>query len=432
MDSHVLLHAMHALFLNLGKTEIRAAHINHGLSCHAGSWSQHCERVCRRLRIPYQLLTVDAVNPTGQSPEAKAREQRYRALASIMGRGDVLLTAHHQDDQAETVLLQLLRGAGPRGLSAMPLYTEFGPGWLARPLLAFSRHELSRYAQAEHLDWIEDDSNTDLRFGRNYLRHKVMPVLRERWPGISRALARAARYQADVAALIEQVSQCELDAVYNIERQTLSVTGLRRLDGVRRKLVIRAWVRLLGLPVPSAHHVRHILTDVVEATWERTPRVAWAGAEVRRYRDEIYGMRPLPNIDPARALSWNLATPLKLASGILKAERVEGTGIKATCCQNGMVSVRFRRGGERLRPAGRGHTRPLQKLFQEEGIPPWHRDRIPLVYIDDELAAVAGLWVCDSFNAKDKEDAWNIHWHAADAVQNPVVAWGKDARGSFF
>ncbi len=429
MDSHVLLHAMHVLSPHLGASEVKAVHINHGLSDKAGSWSRHCEQVCRGLAIPCEIITLGGERPVGQNIEAKARELRYRALASVMDQGHVLLTAHHQDDQAETVLLQLLRGAGPRGLSAMPACIEFGKGWLIRPLLAFSREQLTLYAHAEQLQWIEDESNVDMRFGRNYLRRNVMPILRERWPGMGTTLTRAARYQSDVAELIEQLGERDLDSVYDAERRTLSAKGLRQLNKVRRELVVRAWTRLLRLPTPSADHVRHILTDIVESSWDGVPCVAWAGAEVRRYRDAIYGMRPLPKIDPSLALSWNLVKPLKLSTGTLEAKRVKGSGIKMTYCRDGKVSVRFRRGGERIRPAGRLHTRPLNKLFQEAGIPPWQRDRIPLVYLEDDLAAVAGLWIGDTFKADDQEEAWKINWGAIDAVLDPVGAPGKRTRG---
>jgi len=205
LDSHVLLHAVAAMRAELTGCEFIAVHINHGLSEKAGQWTKHCANQCEVLNITFAHINVDAKNKTGESPEAVAREVRYQAFREFMQPGDCLLTAHHQDDQAETLLIQLLRGAGPRGLAAMPYYSDFAEGWHARPLLNFSRDELHEYAQQTFSQnqsaWIDDESNSDTRFDRNFLRHEIIPKLKARFPGMAATLSRSAGLCAEASGL---------------------------------------------------------------------------------------------------------------------------------------------------------------------------------------------------------------------------------------
>jgi tRNA(Ile)-lysidine synthase len=365
---------------------------------------------------------VDARAPQGQSPEAWAREQRYQALEKALGEGEMLLTAHHQDDQAETVLLQLLRGAGPRGLAAMPALTRFGRGWLARPLLDFSREDIQCYASQHGLRWMEDPSNRNADFDRNYLRHSVIPRLKERWPGFGRTLARAAQWQAEAAPMLDVLARQDLAACTGRTEGTLSVAALKALDEPRRRQAIRLWLRDLGLPTPAASHLKRIMEDVLNAAWDATPCVAWPGAGVRRYRDSIHAMRPLPGHDPRTVIRWEPSKPLALNIGRLWAEKVEGRGVKAPFCEGRQLTVRFRRGGERCRPEGRRETHSLKHLFQEAGIPPWRRDRIPLVYLDETLIAVAGCWVCHPFGAGGGKPGWVFRWEDYALDGGPVFA----------
>lgn len=419
LDSHVLLHALAHLAAaphsagqrkipppltgggeGEGGFELHAVHVDHGLQPDSEDWVRHCEKVCAELQIPLFALHLNISIDPGASLEAAARDARYQAFAVLIEDGDVLLTAHHQDDQAETVLLQLLRGAGPAGLAAMPECAAFSKSLHVRPLLNFTQEQLRVYAETHHLAWVEDHSNRDLRFDRNYLRHEITPRLRARWPSYARTLSRSATHCAEAAQLMQALAEMDSGAP-----DTLSVTALRALDETRQRNVLRAWIKRLGLPLPNAAHLDRVLRDVVYAKYDSTPLVHWPGAEVRRYRDLIHAMQPLPSHNPGQILIWDTDTPLMLPNelGRLTATPIKGKGIKAALWQTLPVTVRFRRGGERCRPVGRKENHELKKLFQASGIPPWQRDRIPLVYLGEQLAAVADLWLCEPFQADSEE-----------------------------
>lgn len=414
LDSHVLLHALAALRPRLDGTALAAVHVDHGLQPSAKHWSEHCVAVCRQLDIPIRVVRVDARPGPGESPEAAARAARYRALQELMEKDDCLLTAQHQDDQAETFLLQLLRGAGPRGAAGMPRLAPFGPGWIARPLLAFPRAALRRYAEAQGLQWVDDPTNFDTVYDRNFLRHEILPRLARRWPAVARTLARAAEHQAEAFRVMESVAREDLERVRGAREGTLSVRELLRLDDVRRRGVLRLWVRERGLPIPSQAHLLQVTSSVLSAAEDATPCVRWSGAEVRRYRDGLYALlAPLPPHSAATVLHWTVNAPLELPEGVggrLVARETLGAGLRLTTLQGESVTVRFRRGGEKCQPAGRRETHTLKKLLQEAAIPPWERDRIPLIYVGDRLAAVAGLWICEPFRAGPEEHGLIIEW----------------------
>ncbi|MDX1250874.1 MAG: tRNA lysidine(34) synthetase TilS [Gammaproteobacteria bacterium] len=420
-DSTVLLHTLAGLRPLLpADLELRAVHVDHGLSRHSGEWARHCEAACAVLGIPCQTLRVNAKPQPGESPEAAARQARYRAIAALIEPADGLLTAHHQDDQAETLLLQLLRGAGPHGLAAMPAHVPFSKGFIARPLLGFARDELAAYAAQHSLSWIEDPSNSDTGFNRNHLRHAVMPRLTERWPACAATLSRAAGHAAEAAVLLDALADGDLQTMRSSRPDTLAVTPLLQLSAARARNALRRWFKKLDLPAPWTSHLDRIQTDVLRAAEDSMPCVRWPGAEVRRYRDILYAMRPLPPHDPGAVLQWDMAQPLTLPDGsLLTARTVIGGGLKTSLCHAQPVTVRFRQGGERCRPAGRGHTHELKKLFQERGIPPWQRERIPLIFVGDQLAAVVGLWICEPFQAEGGEEGIVVEWN--DPYPRPIT-----------
>nr|VFJ88226.1 MAG: tRNA(Ile)-lysidine synthase [Candidatus Kentron sp. H]VFJ90241.1 MAG: tRNA(Ile)-lysidine synthase [Candidatus Kentron sp. H]VFJ96598.1 MAG: tRNA(Ile)-lysidine synthase [Candidatus Kentron sp. H] len=436
MDSHGLLDAMARLGGDLEGAGISAIHVNHRLQPEADRWARHASAVCDNLGIACRVLMADARAAPGESPEAAARRARYGVIKEIVGADEILLTAHHLDDQAETLFLQMVRGAGPRGLAGMPGVARFGAGWLGRPLLGVPRRVLGEYARSRGLSWIEDGSNGDYRFDRNYLRHEILPRLRDRWPGITRTLGRVAAHQADIARQLEELATSDLEDPHGDDHMeplvtpvcergreapdiaarsalhggTLSCDRLRRLPEYRQRNVLTAWFRRLGLPIPNAIHIRQILVEVVGAAPDREPLVGWKGAQVRRYRDNLYASPPPLAHDPAQVIHWSLDEPLFLSHGGLKARRVLGTGLRAAACPGDRVEVRFRRGGECCRLMARGHARSLKKLFQERGVVPWARDRNPLIFVAGELAAVAGLWVCHPFAANRDEPGWALQW----------------------
>jgi len=386
LDSHVLLHCLAQLWQH-SKKQLYAVHINHGLSPHADSWAAHCRKTCESLNIPIEIITVNAKASPGESPEAAARDARYAALAEFITPGSCLFTAHHRDDQAETLLLQLFRGAGVNGLASMPMCRSFGAAMLCRPLLAFSRAELLEYAQSQQWQWCDDDSNTDLTFDRNLLRHELLPAIEKNWQGLKKNLARTAENLSEAKQCLEALAESDYASV-KAPGSTLNIPKLLRLSVARQNNLLRYWLRDLKLPIPSQTKLHHIRSNILHARQDASPLVHWQGAEVRRYRQSLFAMPPLLPIDTAMSFTWDLQNPLLLPGdlGRLTAEQVLGKGLDLK--GHKAITIRFRQGGERIELAGREGTHSLKKLFQEWGIPPWQRDRIPLLYADNELIAV--------------------------------------------
>lgn len=408
LDSHVLLHLLASNRACWSGRTLAAVYVDHGLQAASAYWGAHCAQICRALKIPFRMLRIDARPAPGESPEAAARRTRYAALAIELNADTALLTAHHRDDQAETLLLQLLRGAGPHGLAAMPTASRLGPGWLLRPLLNVDRADILTYAREHGLQWIEDTSNTNTDFDRNYLRHRILPPLRERWPALSRNLARSASLCAETADWLDMEADADLAQVVAQRPDSLSLSALRELSELRQRNVLRRWLRQLGLTVPDHRQLRQLLRDMLHAGHDRQPLVRWRGGEMRRYQDRLYAMSPLPSHDAQQTWIWRATTkgwpPLELPGlGWLEMHATVGAGLRTELLANGVLWVRFRQGGERFRPAGRAHHQELKKLLQEASIPPWERDRLPLIYRppcsgpdsvgNPDLLAVVGLGI---------------------------------------
>ncbi|MBF8268895.1 MAG: tRNA(Ile)-lysidine synthetase [Gammaproteobacteria bacterium] len=416
MDSHVLLHSMVNLKDDL-TAPISAVHVNHGISSHAGSWARHCREICSILGVKLDIIEIDARCPPGESPESWARRKRYAVLTEHIGEERILLTAHHKDDQAETLLLQLFRGAGPAGLAAMPVTQSFGQGWHCRPLLDFSRLDLRQYALQHDLHWIEDESNQDTGFDRNYIRHQLFPVIKQHWPGVITTLARASQHQAEVSELQDQLARLDLAGIADADSLVkINNNILKSLNLYRQKNVLRYWLHLLQLPLPDAGHMHHIIEDVVNSGADATPCVTWPGAEVRRYREYLYAATPLSKHDPEQIITWDLEQPLTVLHGRLFARLGQGQGIKASHCRNNSLEIRYRSGGETIQPAGRDYHHELKKLLQDQGVPPWLRDRIPLLYINGRLAAVPGKWIAQEFIGQHDEPSWQIRWEGMERI----------------
>lgn len=392
-DSQVLLAALAELRGNLS-VPLAAVHVCHGLHVEAADWVAHCQQTCRSLDVPLAVLhpTVDCRR--GDSLEAAARTARYRALAGWMQAGDLLLTAHHKEDQAETLLLQLLRGSGLSGLAAMPAITPFPPGRLGRPLLGFRRGALRRYAEARGLTWVEDPSNWDLNRDRNFLRHRVLPLIAERWPAWCDTLARSAGHCAEANGLIRVVAEAALGHCRGTLPGTLSIPRLTGLDLGRRRAVLRHWIAARGFPPPDARHLQRVLGEVMAAGRDRNPLVRWQGCEIRRYRDLLFAVPPLP-APPQGELGWiGERIELPAGLGVLRAIPGTGPGIAPALWEQGSRQVVFGARGVRCRPYGEDHHRSLKKLHQERGIPAWLRPYLPLVLLDGELVAIGDGWLC--------------------------------------
>ena len=392
LDSTVLLQAIAASRERHGKP-ILALHIDHGLQAESPNWVEHCQRVAAELTVPFACEKVSVDLASGLGPEAAAREARYAALGRFVAGGDWLLSAHHLDDQAETVLLNLMRGSGTTGLAGIGPVRRIASGWLVRPLLDVPRADLEAYVAVRSLDFIEDPSNLEQQFDRNYLRHEVLPRLEARWPDAAARIRRSAQLAREATALLAELA--ELDRVQCADRNDrVSLEGLRGLSPERSRNLLRYLVAQLGLPLPGASHLEQIVTELVPAREDAQPLVAWTGATARRYRDRLYLLPaegPGEGRPPDSKVSGN-TVQLPAGMGTLVLRAVTGLGLSEAVVARGL-EVRYRVGGEEIRPFGQPHTRKLKKLLQEAGIVPWMRERLPLLYSDDRLVAVADLWI---------------------------------------
>ncbi len=414
LDSTVLLHAL-ATVREALPGPLKAIHVDHGLQPDANRWADHCRRICDRLDLPLSVERVEARPAPGESPEAAAREARYACFRRLLGEGELLLTAHHRDDQAETLLLQLLRGAGPRGLAAMPAVAPLGRGWLVRPLLDLERDALRDYARHHGLRWIDDPTNAESRFDRNYLRHQVIPVLKRRWPGLSASLARSARHCAEADQLARELAALDLERCRGAGEGTLDCAALAALSDARRRNLVRHWLRSLGLSLPGEAKLRQGLADLLGAREDGAPRLLWPGGELCRYRGMLHAFAPLPGVEGAWSAPFS-ARGVSLPDGTRLEVGQGGAGELLDPAQAGELRVGYRRGGERIRPAGRRHRVALKKLLQERGVPPWLRPRWPLLLHGDEVVAVAGLCIAEGWRSAPGEAGLALRWTGARAA----------------
>ncbi len=409
MDSEVLLHAVSAVRDRIAP-EVLAVHVDHGLHRDSAKWAERCRQRCACLGVPIRVLRVDAAAGRGESPEAAARAARYDALASLLAPGDLLFTAHHQDDQAETLLLALMRGSGLKGLAGMPAVTNLAAGHLMRPLLGFRRAELRDYAESVGLAWIEDPGNQNQDLDRNFLRHRVLPLLAERWPACAATIARSAGHCAEGQGVIDWTAERELAGLAGTRAGTLSVSRLRALGPPVCRAVLRHWISERGFSLPGARHLQRVMREVLTARPDACPLVAWAGCEVRRYRDDLYAMEPLPPVPGSEPIPWQ-EQGLALPSGLGHLVLLDASGreVEPERFSSLGLEVRFRVPGLWFRPQGKPHRRPLKKLFQEAGVPPWLRMLVPLVFQEGDLVAVAGLCGGDSLRGNG-ELGMNVGW----------------------
>ncbi len=430
VDSHVLLQC--CAILNL---PVRAIHIHHGLQTVADDWVKHCQTICKQLNVELEIVYVDAKKQQRESPEESARKARYQALHYSLSEGDCLLLGQHLNDQAETLLLQLFRASGAAGLSAMPALRYFANSIQLRPLLTFSQNDIAAYAKENTLQWVDDPSNADTAFDRNFVRAEVMPLLENRWPEITDKLASAANLQANNLRVMEDMAAIDLANVTLVDERIpkfhfysvvslLSISKLKRLSSARLLNVLRYWILQSATgesPVAKKLVTRNLLEELEQSflhTQQDTKAViSFSGHEFRKYQDGLYLLKPkLSSKEMAEVKNsqyiWNFAQTLLISSAGIEFERSQDlnsdeNGLKLSLF-NKALTVRFRQGGEIFHPVNRQHSQRLKKLFQEENIPPWERDLIPLVFLGDELISVAGLWYSKKHQADVNEPAWVV------------------------
>jgi tRNA(Ile)-lysidine synthase len=414
-DSAALLVGLAALSGGFRGLPLRAVHIDHGLQAAAAEFREACRNLCEHLGVPLRLIRVEVQSEAGLSIEAAARDARYAALAAQLQPQECLLTAHHRQDQAETLLLQALRGAGVKGMSAMPVCRVLGLGWHVRPVLDVPHRELLQWGGNLGNSKVIDPMNEDLRFDRSYLRKAIWPLIETRWPGADIALSRSARHMAEAQELLDTVAAADVARLR--DGDALSVPALRALPQLNRVNAVRAWLGEAGVEAPSTARLAEALRQVFEADADHQPAIVWGDKALRRYRQRLFltqadcprleGVRPW-----AAALGSTIALGEKLGS---LSWRVQIGGIAADALPS-VVMVRGREGGETLRPASAAKTQTVQHLCQSQGVLPWMRDALPLVFAGDELIAVADLWVEARWRAVPDAPGLQIAWNNAPDV----------------
>lgn len=385
---------------------VRLVHFHHGLSPEADKWAYHCRRVAEQFDLPLEIVYL-SVPSGGGGVEARARKARMEALVSVLKPDEMALTGHQANDQAETFLLQALRGAGPTGLAAMPELGGFGAGLLGRPLLRVPRASLASWLKSCGLTAVDDLANYDPSIPRSYLRQRVFPAFERHWPAAARTFSRSALLAGEASSLCRDLAQIDLAGDW--ERDRLSMDLLRSLTSSRGRNALHAWIERRRLPIPTYDLLNRIWSQLSRGPGNGTSCIEWDGAEARFYRNFLFVQHPLPPVTERGPWLIEVGRPLRLpGNGQVLLEQVEGDGV-AVHRLTGALSVRLRQGGEVLRPTGR-HRHPLKKWLQEQSILPWTRFRLPLLFHDEVLIAVADLWLDPSWAARAGEAGLRLRW----------------------
>ncbi|SFW36975.1 tRNA lysidine(34) synthetase TilS [Nitrosovibrio sp. Nv17] len=423
VDSVVLLDLLAEAAGPLGFS-LSAVHVDHGISPHAGRWSRFCRRLCRTRGIPIVVARPPVVREPGASLEAAARDARYGVFARLDA--DYVVLAHHLDDQAETLLLQLLRGAGAKGLGAMPVVREVTPAYgpqaakplprLLRPMLDVPRRAIENHARARALAWIVDESNGDTAFDRNFLRHELLPLLERRFPAYRATLARASRHLAEAAGLLDELAAADGEAHFVADG--LRVEALRELAPARARNLLRHFLARQGAVPPSTVALGEMLRQLRSAGAGSRLRLAFGDREVRCFRGVVRvreAARAAATAGGMPRLAWQGEGRLVLADcgGSLRFLPRSGAGISLRKLTEHPVTVRRRQGGERLRPDCARPRRSLKNLLREAALPPWEREALPLIFSGEHLVCVPGIGVDCRFRAADGEPGIVVEWDAA-------------------
>ncbi|MGN6236459.1 tRNA lysidine(34) synthetase TilS [Dyella sp.] len=404
-DSTALLHALAAL---PGRGALRAVHVDHGLHQDSARWADHARAFCASLSVPCTVLQVTLDLAAGRGVEAAAREARYAALANHLAPGERLLTAHHRDDQAETVLLKLLRGAGPEGLGGMRERRPLGAGELWRPLLKLPRVALRSYVQTHALACLDDPANADPRLGRNQLRSEILPRLAAHWPGAVDAITHSAALCRAAAGSLREQWLSAFDRLHDAHSASLDAAGWRALAPALREPLLDHWLHARQLPAPG-HAQRAQIERQLDAREGRVPCIRWPGAELHVWKGRLWALPPAVTFDPGWQAPWP-GGPLALP---------DGGQLTLDGALDTPLSVRLRRGGEHLKPAGDRHTRELRDLFQQAALPPWQRAGCPMIYEGEALIAVGDRWLTARGQTLLGGPGERLHWRPGRGARHP-------------
>ncbi len=413
IDSVVLLHILSTLAKQL-PFKLSAVHVNHGISINAHLWSEFCCNLCYALGVPIHVAYLQIRKESGKSLEAIARDERYRIFSGLYA--DYVVQAHHLDDQVETLLLQLLRGAGIRGLSAMPVVRKqnfaHAPKIL-RPLLEVSRSVIESYAQQNNLKWMNDESNDSIRFDRNFLRHEILPIIKKRYPNCTQTLFRSSRHLAEASSLLNELA--EMDSSSCLYAGELQIEGLRKLSFARAKNLFRNILIKRGADLPSTVKLEEILKQLLSLSADNNFHFSFGNTDIRSFKGAVMILPRREILEGAEyyQYSWNeeAFSSLRCLNGTIDFIQVENLGISQQKLLNQKITIRLRQGGERFMPVCNRPRRSLKKILQEASIPPWERSVMPLLFCDDKLVWVPGIGIDCEFQVKSGESGvlpiWN-------------------------
>ena len=420
LDSSVLLHSLASI--PEYKERVFAIHVDHGLSPNSKSWIKHCEKFCSGLGVNFIPLNIELKN--SKTNENFLRQARYKAIFSCLKKGEVLCTAHHKDDHIETILFRILRGTGIKGLTGIEQYSQMEGIDLIRPLISYSKKDLLDYAKKFNVNWIEDESNQDLSISRNFIRKKVIPNLKNNnWPEYKNSISYLSTKAKEANEILAEIAYLDLKSCAPESLDQLSIRKIRELSHARAMNLLFTWLGLNTHLGVSNKLTDQVYKSIILASESSNPVVTFGkkgergSFQIRRFNNFLHHL-PLTEteaLSDKKVWKWNSNNPLKLPTGTLSMEVSLGKGISMQLTESG-ISIKGRVGGERCKPEGRSKSQKLKKLFQEYRVPPWVRDRIPLVYVGDKLAAVSDLWVCEEFVAKKDERGIVLSW--TDSLYN--------------
>jgi tRNA(Ile)-lysidine synthase len=401
VDSVVLLHLLHQLQKTHHFT-LKASHVHHGLSKNADKWVKFCEKLCAKLSISLDVYYIQLPQKKSLGIEGEARRLRYEKL--LQTKTDLVVLAHHEDDQAETFLLQLIRGAGVKGLSSMAHFDDARKLW--RPLLNTSRIEIESYAKKHQLKWIEDESNRNIDFDRNFIRSKVLPILKNRFNHIIKVISRSSAHLAEAQYLLDDLAKIDLKSYLksNSYIHKLHVKTLNNLSHSRAKNVLRYWLEMNDQLMPSKDHLDELLRQVLTAKKDSELKIHLSKEfEIRRYQDEIYIVKTNQKKQKNYEIIWQGESEILLPNGAqLNFKKVKGSGINFKFLDNQKLKIRNRQGGEFFKPDSKRPTKKIKQLLQESNLPPWEREFFPMIFVGDELAAVPNFGIDQKYQADPK------------------------------
>jgi len=402
VDSVVLLHLLHSL-QKKHRFTLNAIHVHHGLSKHADKWVRFCEKLCRDLSVPLDVHYVKLPQKKSLGVEGEARRLRYEKL--LQSKSDLIVLAHHEDDQAETFLLQLIRGAGVKGLSSMANFDDIRSLW--RPLLNSSRIDIESYAKQYKLKWIEDESNQNIDFDRNFIRSKVLPILKNRFNHIIKVISRSSTHLAEAQNLLDDLAKIDLKKHLksNKYKHILQVKSLNKLSLSRAKNLLRYWLEINDQLMPSKDLLDELLRQVLHAKKDAELKIELSkNCEIRRYKDEIYLVKKNQQIQKNYEIVWQGESEILLPNGSkLKFKKVKGRGISFERIKDKQLIISNRKGGESFKPDSKRPTKKIKQMLQESDLPPWERDSLPLIFVGDELASAPTFGVDIKFQTMPKE-----------------------------